>query len=173
MLIEIGKFRIRDWQKSDTPSIAKYANNRKIWVNLRDGFPHPYNESDAEKFLSHVWTQKPRTYFALASKEEAIGSIGLSLGVDVHRFTAEMGFWLAEPFWNMGIMTKAVVRFTEFVFDKFKLNRLYAEPYVTNRASAHVLEKAGFFLEGTLRANVFKDGRILDQYLYSVVKEDL
>jgi len=172
MLIDIGKFGIRDWQKGDALSIAKYANNKKIWKNLRDGFPHPYHFMDAENFLSLVFSQEPRTYFAIASNKEAIGSIGLGIGKDVHRFSAELGFWLAEPFWNMGIMTKAIVRFTEFAFERFKLNRIYAEPYVTNPASARVLEKAGYILEGTLKANVYKDGRVLDQFLYAKVQEN-
>lgn len=173
MLIDIGTYKIRDWVEDDAPSIAKYANNRKIWRNLRDGFPHPYSLSDAENFLSLVFAQDPRMFFALATQVEAIGGIGLGLGVDVHRFTAELGFWLAEPFWNKGIMTEAVQRFTEYAFDKFPLNRIYAEPYVTNPASARVLEKAGYILEGTLRSNVYKDGKILDQLLYSKLPTEL
>ena len=96
---------IRDWRIGDVSSVAKYANNRKIWINLRDGFPHPYQLSDAENFLSKVVQQNPRTVFAIADDKEAIGSIGLMLGEDVHRFTAEIGYWLAEPFWNKGIMS--------------------------------------------------------------------
>jgi len=173
MRIDIGKFKIRDWQKDDAPAIVKYANNRKIWQNLRDLFPHPYGPADADTYLKLVFQQDPRTYFALASEDEAIGSIGLGIGIDVHRFTAEMGFWLAEPFWNRGIMTDAVIRFTDYAFERFKLHRIYAEPYVSNPASAKVLEKAGYTLEGTLRANVFKDGRVLDQHLYSRVSEEV
>lgn len=171
MRIDIGKYKIRHWQEKDAQAIAKYANNRKIWQNLRDGFPHPYGLEDAKDFLELVFRQEPRTYFAIASDEEAIGGIGLGIGIDVHRFTAEMGFWLAEPFWNKGIMTEAVIRFTEYSFDKFKLYRIYAEPYVSNPASAKVLEKAGYILEGTLHANVFKDGRVLDQRLFARVSE--
>ena len=173
MRIDIGKYQVRHWGRQDAPAIAVYANNRKIWQNLRDAFPHPYGLQDAEDFLSLVFKQEPRTYFAIASDEEAIGSIGIGLGIDVHRYTAEMGFWLAEPFWNKGIMTQAVSRFTEYAFDKFKLHRIYAEPYVTNPASARVLEKADYKLEGTLLANVFKDGRVLDQHLYARISPDL
>ena len=105
MELKIGKYLIRDWRTRDSSSIAKYANNKNIWANLRDGFPHPYQLSDAERFLSYVAQQNPRTIFAIADNKEAIGSIGLMLGEDVHRFTAEMGYWLAEPFWNKGIMS--------------------------------------------------------------------
>ena len=167
MIIRFREYLIRDWREDDAPGIVKYANNRDISKNLRDGFPHPYSLSDAEGFLFKVRAQDPRTFFALATDAEVIGGIGLGQGEDVHRFTAEMGFWLAEPYWGKGIMTDAVKSFTKFAFERCKLQRIYAEPYTTNPASARVLEKAGYSLEGTMRANVFKDGRVLDQYLYA------
>ena len=173
MKLKIGKYMIRDWRIVDAPSVAKYANNKKIWINLRDGFPYPYQLSDAENFLSKVAQQNPRTVFAIANDKEAIGSIGLMLGGDVHRFTAEMGYWLAEPFWNKGIMSEVVGRFTDFAFEKFELNRIFAEPYIGNTASVRVLEKAGFVLEGTLRASVFKDGKVLDQFLYAKIRQGI
>jgi [ribosomal protein S5]-alanine N-acetyltransferase len=173
MKLKIGKYAIRDWRPNDAPSLVKYANNKKIWLNLRDAFPHPYQFSDAENFLSKVAQQNPGTMFAIADDKEAIGSIGLMLGEDVHRYTAEMGYWLAEPFWNKGIMSRAVLRFTEFAFENFALNRLFAEPYIKNTASVRILEKAGFVLEGTLQASAFKDGRILDQLLYAKISHPL
>ena len=111
----------------------------------------------------------PKTVFAIANEVEAIGSIGLMVGKDVHRFTAELGYWLAEPFWGKGVMTEAVKRITEYAFRCFGLKRVYAEPYTSNRASARVLEKAGFKYEGLLRASAFKDGRLVDQLLYARV----
>ena len=171
MNLTVGKYLIRDWQIDDAPSIAKYTNNRKIWVNLRDIFPYPYHLSDAEDFLSNVAEQNPRTAFAIAKNKEAIGGIGLMLGEDVNRYTAEIGYWLAEPFWNKGIMSKVVSRFVDFAFEKFELNRIFAGPYISNSASARVLEKAGFVLEGTLRASAYKDGIVLDQFLYARVRQ--
>jgi len=173
MNLKVGKYVIRDLRIDDAPSIAKYANNRKIWINLRDGFPYPYQLSDAENFLSKVAQQNPKTVFAIANDKEAIGSIGLMPGEDVHRFTAEMGYWLAEPFWNKGIMSEVVSRFVEFAFEKFELNRIFAEPYIGNPASARVLEKAGFVLEGTLSASVFKNGKVLDQFLYARIRQGI
>jgi ribosomal-protein-alanine N-acetyltransferase len=153
----------------DAPSIAKYANNRKIWINLRDAFPYPYSLQDAESFISRVIEASPITVFAIATQSEAIGSIGLMVGKDVHRYTAEMGYWLAEPFWGKGIMTQAVKSMTSYAIRNLKLHRIFAEPYSTNPASVRVLEKAGFICEGILRSNVFKDGNVLDQFLYSYV----
>ena len=94
------------------------------------------------------------------------------IGKDVHRYSAELGYWLAEPFWGRGIMTQAVKIITAFAFSELNVLRVFAEPYTTNPTSARVLEKAGFVREGILRANVFKDGKVLDQYLYSFVNVD-
>lgn len=169
MFIDLGECRVRDWQIEDAPSIAKYANNRNIWMNLRDAFPHPYGIQDAETFISRAIEADPATVFAIADRSEAIGSIGLMMGADVHRYTAELGYWLAEPFWGNGIMTRAVRGLTAYGIQKLGLHRIFAEPYTTNPASARVLEKAGYTYEGTLRSNAFKDGKIVDQFLYSYI----
>jgi ribosomal-protein-alanine N-acetyltransferase len=173
MKIRFGTYLMRDWRKEDAPSIARYANNRNVSINLRDRFPYPYTLSDAEAFLSAVCRAEPRTCFAVATGDEAIGSIGLVLGEDVHRFTAELGYWLAEPFWNRGIMSQAVQLLTEYAFEEFRLIRIYAQPVAGNRASARVLEKAGFQREGLLRASVYKEGKVLDQVVYAKVREPI
>ena len=161
---------IRSWQMDDAQAIVKYANNKKIWRNLRDAFPHPYTLSDAEDFLNKVTVQEPECVFAISTKAEAIGGIGMVIGEDVHRYAAELGYWLAEPFWNQGIMTHAVKLITEYAFMNLNLYRIYAEPYEGNDASVRVLEKAGFQYEGRLRTSAYKDGKLLDQLLYAKVK---
>jgi len=169
--MEFGAYSIRDWAGGDARSLARYADNRKIARWLRDRFPYPYTRFDAEAFLLAVAEQGVRTTFAIATEDEAIGGIGLELGVDVHRFTAELGYWLGEPFWGRGIMTDAVRHFTAWAFENFEVHRIHAMVFAGNRASARVLEKAGFEQEGCLRANVFKDGRIMDQLLYAKIRE--
>jgi len=158
---------LRNFKDEDVDSIFKYANNRKIWLNLRDGFPHPYTMADAELFLSNVRAKNPETAFAITSGDDVIGSIGLNIGKDVHRRTAELGYWLAEPFWNRGIVTEAVQIIVAYGFKNFDLVRIFAEPYASNTASAKILEKCGFEFEGCLKSSVLKDGKILDQLLYA------
>ena len=161
---------MRPWRAEDAAAIVEYGNNRKVWLNLRDGFPHPYTPEAAEGFLSKMAQQSPRTFLAISTKDEAIGGIGISLNQDVHRLTAELGYWLGEPFWGQGWMSEAVRLFCEAAFAEFGLLRIYAEPYAVNKGSTRVLEKAGFELEGRLRANVIKDGQVLDQFMYARVK---
>ena len=173
MKIRFGEYVIRDWRKDDAAFIARYANNRNIAMWLRDRFPYPYTIYDAEGFLAAVARQDPRASFAIATRHEAIGGIGLDMGNDVYRFTAELGYWLGEPFWGRGIMSRAVTEFTAWAFGHIELHRIYANVFATNGASARVLEKAGFECEGRLRASVFKNGQILDQFLYARIKDGI
>ncbi len=170
MEIEIGEWRLRPWRPGDEEALVRHANNRLIWINLRDRFPHPYTMSDAIAWVQRASAQEPPTNLAIATTEEAIGSIGLTLQPDVHRRSAEVGYWLAEPFWGNGITTRALRAFTEYAFATFDLIRLYGIPFEGNPASAHVLEKAGFSYEGLLRRSVTKDGQILSAWMYALVR---
>jgi [ribosomal protein S5]-alanine N-acetyltransferase len=161
---------IRPWRLDDADALVKYANNRKVWLNLRDGFPHPYTPEAAQAFLARVTALTPVTMWAIATSAEAIGGVGLSINQDVHRLTAELGYWLGEPYWGKGLMTETVAKVTAYGFEQFGLVRIYAEPYAYNAASCRLLEKAGYVLEGRLRSSVIKDGQIHDQYMYAAVR---
>jgi len=167
MELKLTRCTIRDYRPSDAMSLAKHANNRKVWLGLRDAFPHPYTTEDANNFLKGSIPGLPRIHFCIDIGGEAVGGIGLRPGEDVHRRTAEFGYWLAEEFWGQGIMSEIVPAFVDYCFKEFSLNRIFAMPHSSNPASARVLEKSGFFLEGRLRKNVIKDGQILDSLLYA------
>lgn len=171
MELKLQSCVIRYWSSNDAVALQRHANNRKIWINLRDVFPHPYTLDDARTFLRHVMNEKPVTTFAIVVPGEAIGCIGLQMGRDIHSKTAELGYWLGEPFWNRGIMSEAVAALARWAFGAFALERIYAEPFANNPGSARVLEKAGFVCEGRLRASVFKDGQRLDSFLYARVRD--
>ena len=125
---------------------GKYADNEKIAGRLRDSFPYPYTEDDAEWFVQDCMEKEGITQLARAIivNGEAVGSITVMLNDDVYCKSAELGYWLGEPFWRKGIMTKAVQLMCEEAFRRYKLVRIYAEPFSTNLASRGVLEKAGF-----------------------------
>lgn len=167
---KIGEYFVRNFRMEDVPTLVQNANNRNIWLNLRDAFPHPYTAQDAKSFITHITESSPQTIFAISTKTDVIGCIGLTIGEDVHRLTAELGYWLAEAFWGKGIMTNAVKTVIMHAINRLNLIRIYAEPFINNPASVRILEKSGFIQEGILRSNVYKDGKVLDQYLYSYVK---
>jgi len=171
--LDIGSgWQVRSWRPEDRVSLAKYANNRKIWINLRDAFPHPYTSADAFDWIRQCSRNKPPTQFAIASAAEAVGAIGFLLQNDIYRRSAEIGYWLGEPFWGGGITTRAVCAVTEYAFANFDLMRLFATVFAWNPASARVLEKSGYSLEGRMRKSATKDGQVIDQLLYAKVLED-
>jgi ribosomal-protein-alanine N-acetyltransferase len=154
-LIE-GKVRLRPLRYADREILTRLANNIKIWNNLRDMFPHPYTLEDADKFIDSVKLQEPQVTFAIEYAFSFAGVIGLVLQPDVYRKSAEIGYWLGEPFWGKGITTTAVKLATQYAFDTLNLNRLYAGVFEGNEASKRVLEKCGYQLEGISKKAVFK-----------------
>ena len=162
---------VRSWRTSDTDSLLRHANNYKIWVNLRDAFPHPYTRQDARAYIRSVRDRVPETTFAIVVDGEAVGSIGFVLRHDVERVSAEIGYWLAEPFWGRGITTEALVAVTAFAIDTHGLTRIYALPFAWNIGSCRVLEKAGYVLEARLRQSAIKDGKITDQMQYAFIPQ--
>ncbi len=148
----------------------KYGNNVKVWQHLRDRFPHPYTRAHAIDWLRHVRRQEPTCDFAIAAELELIGGVGVHVQDDVHRRSAEIGYWLGEPFWGHGIATHAVDAMTDYAFATYPLVRIYANVFEGNPASVRVLEKVGYEFEGRLRKSVYKDGKLLDQLIYGMVR---
>jgi RimJ/RimL family protein N-acetyltransferase len=158
---------IRPWRLDDAESLVKHANNREVWLGVRDIFPHPYTMQDAREFLPRAISEQPTTKFCIEVNGGAAGGMGVHLGQDVHRHTATLGYWLGLEFWRRGIMTEAVSALTDLCFKDFPLRRISAEVFANNPASARVLEKAGFVFEGRLKSNVVKSGQLLDSLLYA------
>ena len=119
---------LRAWWKSDAASLVEHANNRNVARHLRDRFPHPYTRAHAAAFLGHVAGADITTNFAIVVDDVAVGGIGYIRGSDVERFSAEVGYWLGEAYWGRGIMTDAVTRLTQHLFEDVKLLRAFALP---------------------------------------------
>ena len=169
MLLRLKTCDVRSWQPTDVDALERYANNYKIWINLRDAFPHPYTRQHARDFIRAIRNRTPETTFAIAVGDEAVGSIGFVLHPDVERVSAEIGYWLAEPFWGRGLATEALVGVTKYAIETHQLTRVYALPFAWNAASCRVLEKAGFVVESRLRRSAIKNGHVTDQMQYAFV----
>ncbi|MBO0453110.1 GNAT family N-acetyltransferase [Candidatus Enterococcus murrayae] len=164
---------LRKWRLEDAKLLAEMLNNKKIQDNLRDGLPFPYTEKDASGFIHDMLAADPTQTFAFAitnTDDQAIGSIGAFRCENIHRQTAEMGYYLAEEYWGRGFGTRAVKELTDYLFAETDIIRIFAEPFTTNHGSCRVLEKCGFQLEGTLRKNAIKNGEIKDMQMYALVK---
>lgn len=168
-MIKLSQSTIRPFQLDDAESIALHANNYHIWRNLRDLMPHPYAVSDAVEFITSQLQQPRATNFAIEVDGRAIGAIGVKLKDNIERIGAEVGYWLGEAYWGRGIVTEALTAFTSWALKEFELIRLEAIVFDWNAASARVLEKAGYVLEGVLRRSAVKDGVIIDRRIYAYV----
>lgn len=165
-------YELRKWREEDAPSIALYANNKKIADNLRNVFPFPYTLDDAKEYVTMcIGGNKARQCVrAIVVNGEAVGSIGLFLKDDVYCKSAELGYWLGEPFWGHGIMSDAISGLCGLAFSQYDIVRIFAEPYAYNIGSRRALEKAGFQLEALLKKSVYKNGTFFDSCIYSLVR---
>lgn len=166
---------IREWIISDAGELAQMLNNKKILDNLRDGLPYPYTTQDAKEYITTMLAaDKTKTFaFAIIAENKVVGSIGVFRCENIHFRTAEMGYYIGEPYWGNGIMTSAVRQVCEYVFANTDIIRIFAEPFAYNIASCRVLEKAGFQFEGLLRKNAVKNGVVLDMKMYSLLNPNL
>ena len=163
---------IRSWRPEDAAALARAINDEAVQANLRDGLPFPYTVSDAEAFIGFALSAGDGMYsFAVTENDACIGCISLTRGENIHRLTGELGYYIARERWGRGYATRAVREICRYVFENTDIVRICAEPFADNAASCRVLEKAGFTLEGTLRANAIKSGRIRDTRMYSLLRE--
>lgn len=164
---------LRKFRKSDAPRLVELANNEKISRNLTDAFPCPYTLPDAENFLSKILDQGIPAVFAIEYNGEYVGNIGLHERQDVYRKTADIGYFLGEPYWNKGIMTIAVNLITNYGFSKLGLARIQTGIFEYNIPSMKVLEKCGFLKEGVFRKSVYKLNRLWDEIRYAKINPAL
>jgi ribosomal-protein-alanine N-acetyltransferase len=169
---EASAVRLRPWQESDIPDLVRIADNPRIASQLRDIFPHPYTRKAGEDWVDYASAQSPTTDFAIEADGVLVGGIGYVPGVDVMRCSAEVGYWLGEPFWGRGIATAAIRQLIHIIDGRQQFTRVFAAVFATNSASKRVLEKAGFTLEGVLRRCAIKNGEVRDKCLYSLLRPE-
>jgi len=165
--LDAGTCVLRPFRASDVDALVEVANDRDIWLNLRDRFPHPYLRHHAESWIEARAQQEVQTNLAICVDDRAIGSIGVIPGTDIERVNAEIGYWIGQAYWGRGIMTAALRAMTRYGITQFSLTRVFAIPFVENLGSIRVLEKAGYVREGLMKQSAIKDGVIRDQYLYA------
>lgn len=156
----------------DIDSLASYANNKKIADNLRNIFPHPYTREDAERFIQDCLNSNPekRLVFAIVNLDEAIGCISISKRDDIYCKSAEIGFWVAEEYWNQGIATAATRQICAAAFKFYDIVRIFGNITAGNSGGKQVLQKCGFSYEATLKKSIYKNGAYFDCMVYAYVK---
>lgn len=168
-----AKMEIRPWKIEDADSIAYHANNMNIAGNLRDTFPHPYTKADAQCYIKMCLDADPEKemYRTISVDDSAVGSISLIRGNDTHYMEAELGYFLSEDYWDLGITTKAVPLICKEAFEAWDIARIYAEVAECNIPSRRVLEHNRFVLESTLQNSVCKNGVLQNACIYALLKD--
>lgn len=167
------EFKLRAWKKEDLKSLVKYANNLSIAKNMTDMFQHPYSEADGMSFIEFATQPGSAHIFAIEVDGEAAGGIGIHPQHDIHRKNAELGYWLGEPFWGMGIISRAIRQALDFAFQNYNdIDRIFARPFGSNTASQKVLEKNGFVREAHFEKTLIKNGELQDELVYAVRREN-
>jgi RimJ/RimL family protein N-acetyltransferase len=169
-MLQEGNIILRPVSKDDASALAQLANNRKIWINLRDLFPSPYSKEDAYNFIGMTQKEDPPMSFAIEYDRQFCGMVGLVGQSDVYKRTAEIGYWIGEPYWNKGIATIAVKLMTAYGFDQLDYIRIHAGVFEYNPCSMKVLTKNGYEKDGVFKSSIFKDGKIYDEYRFSKIK---
>lgn len=171
MEIKLDRCTLTEWREVYVNSLAKYANNPRIAQYLRDSFPSPYTREDAKAWIQFNQSQpKPITNLAIVVKGICVGAIGLLPQTDIHRCNIELGYWIGEAYWGQGIVTEAVNYMIQYTFERFDVVRIYAGVFEGNTGSQKVLQKAGFTLESIIPKGVVKNGILLDEHIYSILK---
>lgn len=161
-------FSLRPWTADDLESLVKYANNFRIAKNMTDQFPHPYTLEKGKAFIGFASSETPPNILAIEVGGEAAGGIGIHPQHDIYCKNAELGYWLGEPFWGRGIISRAIVQMTEYGFRNWDIDRIFARPFGTNFGSQKALEKAGYTLEGRFEKTLYKNGEFLDELIYAI-----
>lgn len=164
----MSHFILRPWTINDLESLVSFANNANIARFMTNTFPNPYCPENGKAFIEFATGALPQRIFAIEIDGKAAGGIGLHPQQDIQVKNMELGYWLAEPYWGKGIITKAITEMVEYGFKTFDITRIFARPFGTNIASQKALEKAGFVLEGRFEKILFKNGEYLDELIYAV-----
>jgi ribosomal-protein-alanine N-acetyltransferase len=160
---------LRDYQKSDAPLLVEYLNNPKVTRYLTSSIPQPFTEKAAGWWIKDGTLNK---YIrAIEYNGVFVGTIGAVREEFERSKSAEVGYWLATPYWGKGIATKALSTFTDNLFESTDLVRLFSQVFEGNKGSLKVLEKNGYELEGRLKKAVYKDDKIFDAFLYAKVRK--
>jgi RimJ/RimL family protein N-acetyltransferase len=169
-MLQEGNIILRPLTNNDAPVLAQLANNRKIWLNLRDLFPSPYSLEDAYRFIGITQQEDPPMSFAIEYEQQFCGVVGLVGQSDVYKRTAEIGYWIGEPYWKKGIASIAVKLITAYGFDQLNFIRIHAGIFEYNQGSMKVLTKNGYEKDGVFKSSIFKDGKIYDEHRFSKIK---
>ena len=168
------RLALRSFRDGDAAAIVWHADNPNVARYLRERFPQPYTRAAAAAWLESVTDEKPARNLAITVEDQVIGGIGLAPGTDIHRVSAEVGYWLGEAMWGQGIATCALRLFIPYALASFPVcNRLFAYVDEEHAASIRVLEKNGFRQEGRFVGAAVQRGSLRNQLVFGLTRGEV
>lgn len=162
---------LKNYQIEIAEQYAAYRNNPIIFDNVYDKVPNPFTLKDAKEFITLQLELKLALRKLIYWEDQFVGEIGIAIKEDVFRLSAELGYFIGEPFWGKGIASKAIKLMTDYTFENFNIIRIEAGVFEFNKSSMRVLEKNDFYLESIKKNAAYKNGKIIDDYLWVKLKE--
>ncbi|HEX3463328.1 MAG TPA: GNAT family protein [Candidatus Elarobacter sp.] len=157
----------------DARALVALANDPLVTRWMTAGFPYPYTLDDARAWLTIATADDPPNHYVIEAGGAFAGAIGIIPLAGEHRGVALFGYWLGRRFWAGGLATDAARTLARYALRERGIRRLEASVFAPNAASARVLEKAGFTLEGCKRAGyVDREGNVLDELVYARLASD-
>lgn len=166
-------FTLRPFLPTDIDDLVKHANNPLVAQNMSDQFPHPYTMEKGAAFIEFATSNNPPHILAITIDQKVAGGIGIHPQTDIYCKNAELGYWLAEPFWGKGIITNAIKQMVDYGFEHWPINRIFARPFHSNIGSQKALEKAGFVLEARFAKTIYKNGNYIDELVYAIRRNEI
>lgn len=164
---------IRPWHIGDEASLAQQGDNPNVARYLVATFPRPYTLQDAQGWISSCSESRPPMNLAIEYRGAAIGGVGGRLGAGEMRKTMTFGYWIGEAFWGRGIATGVVAAYVPYAFASFNVERIEAHVFAPNLASARVLEKCGFSMEGRLARRIVVEEQMVDEFMFARLRDPL
>jgi [ribosomal protein S5]-alanine N-acetyltransferase len=159
--------RLRPYREEDREPLRALADDPLVAQWMIAGFASPSTEALARAWIVAARADIPARHFAIEVEGAFAGGAGLEPLAGEHGGMAVFGYWLGRRYWGRGIATDAARTLAAYGLESCGFRRLQASVFAPNRASARVLEKAGFTCEGRLRdAYVQRDGSVCDELLY-------
>ena len=161
----------REYSLDHAEAFSQMRNNPNVLDNGYDKTSNPFTKKDAIHFINIQLEKNPSQRFLIFYNNELAGEIGINIQDDVHRLCAEIGYFIAEPFWGKGLATQAIKEMTEYTFATFDIVRITAGVFDFNKSSMKALEKNGYYLESIRKKSVIKKGQIIDDYIWVKLKD--
>ena len=168
-LLRSERLLLRPYTLEDASTVQRLAGDWRV-AEPTAAIPHPYPDGAAESWISthpDLFASRKGSSYAvtLESTTELVGTVSL-LDVSSIHARAEVGYWVGVQHWGSGYCTEAIGLLVSFAEAHFGLTRLVGRCIASNVASARVLEKAGFSLEGRQVKHLLHQGRYEDMLLF-------